>query len=221
MILSPSILACDFARLGEQVRQVEAAGCEWLHIDVMDGLFVPSISFGFPVIKSIRKVSRLLFDVHLMICSPERYIGEFAKAGADLITVHYEAFESAEKLVEVLERIRALGCMCGVSVKPTTPVEELAPCIGIVDLVLVMTVEPGWGGQSLMEETLEKIVELKRIREERGLAYKIEVDGGINAANITCVCKMGVDVAVAGTAVFGGEDIKANIEKLMMLSGGI
>lgn len=211
MILSPSILAADFAALGEQIREVKEAGAEYLHIDVMDGVFVPSISFGMPVIRSIRGVSDIVFDVHLMITEPKRYLQEFAACGADMITFHLEA---SEKPAEVIAEIHRLGCRAGLSIKPATPVEALLPYLDQLDMVLIMTVEPGFGGQKYIEASTERIRKLRAIVTERGLHTDIQVDGGITRENVGVVLEAGANVIVAGSAVFGG-NISQNVKALL------
>ena len=206
--LAPSILAADFAKLGEQIAAVEQAGAHELHIDVMDGLFVPSISFGMPVIESIRKVSNMFFDVHLMITEPIRYAEEFVKAGADGITVHAEACSDLKKTVDA---IKSYGVKVGVSIKPETPISVLADVELDLDRVLIMTVNPGFGGQKLISECIEKVKNLAKHREEISATFDIQVDGGIGLANVKTVAEAGAEVFVAGTAVFRG-DIMQNVQ---------
>lgn len=214
-ILSPSILSADFCKLGEQIKEVEQAGAEYLHIDVMDGLFVPSISYGMPVIASIRKCSNIFFDVHLMIEKPERYVQEFAESGADLINFHLEA---TEQVPETIEKIRRLGKKVGITIKPNTPAEAVGPFLDKVDMVLVMTVEPGFGGQKLIPECLEKVKVIRKLVQERNLKTDIEVDGGINADNVKLALAAGANVIVAGSAVFKN-DITANVKNLLSVMG--
>ena len=206
--LSPSILAADFWRLGEQIEQARQGGAQYLHFDVMDGLFVPSISFGMPVLESIRKKTDLVLDVHLMIEKPERYIETFAQAGADIINFHLEATEHPE---EVIKMIRDAGKKAAITIKPATKASEVAPYLKLVDMILVMTVEPGFGGQKLIPSCLDKVAEIRSMANEAGLTLDIEVDGGITLENVHQATKAGANVIVAGSAVFKG-DVKANVE---------
>lgn len=208
--LAPSILAADFWRLGEQIQEAENAGAQYLHIDVMDGVFVPSVSFGMPVIQTIRKHTDIFFDVHLMIEKPERYLQEFAACGADLINFHLEA---TEDVCGTIAGIRSLGKKAGITIKPATPVDALDSYLELVDMVLVMTVEPGFGGQKLMSGCLDKVRELRSMAVKRGLDIDIEVDGGITADNVELALQAGANVIVAGSAVFKG-DIAENIGAL-------
>lgn len=205
--IAPSILAADFNCLGSQIHELEKNDVEILHIDVMDGIFVPSISFGMPLIASIRRESRLFFDVHLMIQEPIRYIEQFVKDGADSITVHVEACKEPKAAIE---KIKSLGIECGITLNPETPIEAVMPYLEMVDMVLVMSVHPGFGGQKLIPETLRKVEYLAAFRKENNLQYHIEIDGGINRKNLGEVVSLGVDIVVAGTAVFAG-DISENI----------
>jgi len=221
-ILSPSILAADFTRLGEQVGAVHEGGAQYLHVDVMDGIFVPSISFGMPVIKSVRKCTDLFFDVHLMIEKPGRYIERFAECGADGITFHIEA--DPDNAGEIINKIRSTVSLkgkplrAGISVKPGTPISAILPYAGETDMILVMTVEPGFGGQKLIPETVDKVRTLRAYIDSNGLDTDIEVDGGINEGNISAIVSAGANVVVAGSAVFKG-DISENVRKLNKLMG--
>lgn len=202
IIISPSVLAADFSRLGEQVKKVEEAGAEYLHLDVMDGMFVPNISFGAPVIGALRKGTDMVFDVHLMIMDPIRYIDDFLRAGADLITVHYE---SCEKPLEAVRYIKSKGVRAAVAIKPNTPVDVLYPMLDEIDMALIMTVEPGFGGQKLIEHTLSKVKALREYANARGMKLDIEVDGGIGADNMKLLSSAGANVIVAGSAIFKAE----------------
>ncbi len=197
--LSPSVLSADFAKLGQEVKTVEKAGAHYIHLDVMDGVFVPSITIGMPVIKSIRKESNIIFDVHLMVMEPIRYIKQFVEAGADIITIHQEA---CYDIPTTIKAIRKLGCKAGITLKPNTSLQAIVPYLELVDMVLIMCVEPGFGGQKYMEESTARIRELKRIIDEKKLDIDIEVDGGINHHNVDVVLEAGANVIVAGSAVF-------------------
>jgi len=200
--IAPSILSADFARLGEQVTEAEAAGADYIHVDVMDGHFVPNITIGPLVVKALRPVTRLPLDVHLMIEEPERYIEQFAKAGADILTVHQEA---CPHLHRVIGGIKGLGVRAGVSLNPATPLNTLEEILPYVDLVLLMTVNPGFGGQEFIEEMLPKIERMRRMLDEWGLKCELEVDGGINIETAPKVVAAGANVLVAGEAIFGAE----------------
>lgn len=200
LILAPSILSADFKNLAEDIKAAEKGGAPYIHIDVMDGLFVPSISFGMPVMKSIRSVTDRVFDVHLMIIDPVRYIKDFAASGADLITFHLEATEDPRA---VIDEIRKYNCKVGISIKPKTPFEAVAPYMDKVDMLLVMTVEPGFGGQKMMPETLEKVRAARKYVTEKGLTTDIQVDGGVKYDNIHLPLEAGANIFVVGSACFG------------------
>lgn len=201
--ISPSILSCDYSKMGEELLRMQKAGADWAHFDVMDGHFVPNITIGVPIVKSLRSVSDLFFDVHLMISEPLKYIDSFAKAGADLITFH---LESDSDVKQTIEAIKAAGCKAAISLKPKTPAREVFEYLDILDMVLVMTVEPGFGGQSFMADMMPKVREIRDECSSRGLDFQIQVDGGINEENISEAAKAGANVFVSGNTIFSAKD---------------
>ena len=215
IIISPSVLAADFSRLAEDVAKVERAGAEYLHLDVMDGIFVPNISFGAPVISSLRKHSKMVFDVHLMITDPIRYIDDFVKAGADIITIHYE---SCDDPLSVARYIRSKGARAAVSIKPKTPAEVLFPMLKELDMVLVMTVEPGFGGQKLIPETIEKVRQLREYANAEGIEIDIEVDGGVGLDNLATLTEAGANVIVAGSSIFKAADPQKAVAEMKAMA---
>jgi ribulose-phosphate 3-epimerase len=209
--IAPSILSANFAEMGNAVKEITACGADYIHVDVMDGVFVPNLTFGFKMIEDIKPLTNIPLDVHLMITEPERYIEKFYKAGADIITIHYEAVKT--DVISVLKQIRSYGIKSAISIKPDTPVEEIIPYLDIIDMVLVMLVEPGWGGQQMIEECLEKVTIIR----EANTDIDIEVDGGINLENAKKVKDAGANIIVAGTAVFKASNKQDTIIKLKSL----
>ena len=212
--LSPSILSADFSKLGDEVKVVCDAGADYLHIDVMDGHFVPNISFGAIVMKSLDKVTKIPYDVHLMIEDPDKYIEEFVTENTEFITVHQEA---CKNLSETIAKIKAFGIKAGVSINPETPVEVLDEILPFVDLVLIMSVHPGFCGQKFMDEVVSKIKYLEKARHSRELSFSIEIDGGVNLNNVTTVIDAGADILVAGSSVFGAKDIEKRVKEFKKL----
>jgi ribulose-phosphate 3-epimerase len=209
--IAPSILAADFSKLGEEVLEVEKAGADWIHIDVMDGHFVPNISFGAIVVEALRPLTKLPLDVHLMIENADRYIDDFAKAGADYITVHVEANPHLHRTIQM---IRAAGVKPGVVLNPHSPIESIVPILEEIDLVLFMTVNPGFGGQKFIESVVPKVEQLSKLIREKGLSIDIQIDGGINEETIVPCAKAGANVFVAGSAIFGKRDRKAALQAI-------
>lgn len=215
MKISPSILSCDYGKIAEELKNMEACGVDYMHIDVMDGHFVPNITLGAPVVKCIKKATSVPFDVHLMISEPLKYIDDFAAAGADIITFHTECDSPID---ETIDRILSHGIRASLTVKPNTPVEEILPYLDKLSMVLVMTVEPGFGGQSFMEDMMPKVSLLRKEINRRGLDCEIEVDGGINEKTIALAAKAGADVFVSGNAIFSSPDRKAAVEKFKAIA---
>ncbi len=212
--IAPSLLSADFGNLQDEIKKIENGGADYLHLDVMDGIYVPNITFGPPVIRKLRKVTKIPFDVHLMIDKPERYIKDFVDAGADLITVHQEA---TTHLHRTIQEIKSYGIMAGVSLNPATPLESIEYVLGDLDLVLIMTVNPGFGGQSFIESMKGKIKRLRRIIDERELNIIVEVDGGVKLDNAKEILNCGADLLVAGSDIFGAEDIEHRTRQFKQL----
>ena len=212
-IVAPSILSADFGNLERDIKMIDRSAAEWVHIDIMDGVFVPNISFGFPVVRSVRKATTKVLDVHLMIVEPERYVIEFAEAGADIITVHAEATTHLDRTIQL---IKTAGKKCGVSLNPHTPLNVLEYVLDQIDMVLLMSVNPGYGGQSFIPYSVRKAQELKTMIDTRGLSIDIEMDGGLGAHNAKLVADAGVNVIVAGNSVFAAEDPKDMISRLKL-----
>ena len=213
-ILSPSLLAADFGRLGEEIKAVTDAGVNYIHIDVMDGIFVPSISYGMPIIKSIRKLTNAVFDVHLIIAEPKRYIKEFVAAGADIITIHAEA---CKDVAETINMIKAANVKAGVAINPETPVERIIPYLESIDMALVMSVHPGFGGQKFIPAVLDKVKIIRHYCCENAIDIDIEMDGGIDLDNVTKVTQAGVNVVVAGTSIYRGDPYENTLKFLKLL----
>ncbi len=211
-IASASILSADFCNLGRDIARAEEAGCEYIHFDVMDGVFVPNISYGIPILKSVSKIVKGILDVHLMIIDPIKYVKDFADNGADIITFHSE---SESDINETINTIHSCGKKAGLAIKPNTPVSDVEQYLDKIDMLLVMTVEPGFGGQGFISETLDKIAEAKKIIDSRGLNVPIQVDGGINAETAELVKKAGAEILVAGSYLFGAEDMADSVKKLI------
>lgn len=213
-LVAPSILSADFTHLGADIKRIQDAGADWLHFDVMDGHFVPNISFGLPVLQGIAKTHKMVNDVHIMISNPREYAQRFVEAGADYLTFHYESCESDSEVFEVIDIIHKYGAKAGLSIKPKTPIEKVFPFLYSLDLVLIMSVEPGFGGQSFIRDSLGKILRLRNYIDENEIKTLIEVDGGINDQTARECKQMGVDVFVAGSYIFNADDVQVAIRSL-------
>lgn len=211
-IASASILSADFCNLGRDIVRAEEAGCEYIHFDVMDGVFVPNISYGIPILKAVKKIVKGTLDVHLMIIDPKKYVRDFAESGADIITFHSE---SKSDVMETIKEIHSFGKKAGLAIKPNTPVSDIEQYLEHIDMLLVMTVEPGFGGQGFISETLEKIAEAKKIIDGKGLNVPIQVDGGINAKTAEQVKNAGAEILVAGSYLFGADDMESAVKSLI------
>jgi len=218
-VLAPSLLASDFSNLESEIKRVymDGKGCQYLHLDIMDGVFVKNISFGIPVVASVRKVCDIIFDVHLMIINPIKYVERFIDAGAEIISFHYEACENTEEVLKTIETVKNYKKLCkvGVAIKPDTPIEVLLPFIEKLDMVLPMSVEPGFGGQLFIEKCFDKIKELNKIKIKNNYNYLIEIDGGVNFENIKILKESGANIIVAGSSVFNSPDIQETIKRYM------
>ena len=213
--IAPSILSADFSNLGQDIKNIELCGADMVHIDVMDGLFVPNITIGAPVVSAIRKCTNLVFDVHLMIENPDKHIGDFVKAGSDIITVHQEA---TRHLHRTIQNVKSHGVKCGVALNPSTSLNELEWVIGDVDMILIMTVNPGFGGQSYIESMTDKVKKLRQIIDKKGLDIDIEVDGGVSLDNVKMLSDAGANVFVSGSTIFNSKDIKKTMDEFRRLA---
>ena len=210
-LVAPSILSADFARMGEEVKSLKSIGADIVHVDVMDGMFVPNLTFGFKMISDLRPLSDLCFDVHLMIAEPKRYVERFVKAGSDIVTIHLEAEKDIDGTLDI---IKNAGAKCGLAINPDTPVEKLEPYVGKLDLILIMSVFPGFGGQKFIEQSYERLTKAAALRDKYAPHALVEVDGGVNTENACAIARSGADILVAGNAVFGAADRAAAVAKI-------